>query len=66
MDLINLKFVKLSPNIKTPTKSNEFAVELDIYSPTDCERLKSHNRVSTEPEADWQSWQAVSSSTGYK
>ena len=31
-----------------------------------CERLKSQNRVSTEHEADWQSWQAVSSSTGYK
>ena len=30
------------------------------------ERLKSQNRVSTEHEADWQSWQAVSSSTGYK
>ena len=35
MDLIYLKFVKLSPNIKTPTKSTEFAVGLDIYSPTD-------------------------------
>ena len=35
MDLINLKFVKLSPNIKTPTKCTEFAVGLDIYSPTD-------------------------------
>ena len=31
-----------------------------------CERLKSQNRVSTEHEADWQSWQAVSSFTGYK
>ena len=31
-----------------------------------CERLKSQNRVSTDHEADWQSWQAVSSSTGYK
>ena len=35
MDLINLKFVKLSPNIKTPTKSTEFVAGLDIYSPTD-------------------------------
>ena len=35
MDLINLKFVKFSPNIKIPTKSTEFAVGLDIYSPTD-------------------------------
>ena len=35
MNLINLKFVKLSPNIKTPTKSTEFATGLDIYSPTD-------------------------------
>ena len=35
MNVINLKFVKLSPNIKTPTKSTEFAAGLDIYSPTD-------------------------------
>ena len=33
MDLINLKFVKLSSNIKTPSKSTKFAVGLDIYSP---------------------------------
>ena len=33
MDLINLKFVKLSSNIKTPSKSTEFAVGLNIYSP---------------------------------
>ena len=35
MDLINLKFVKLSSNIKTPTKSTKFAVGLDIYSSAD-------------------------------
>ena len=35
MDLINLKFVKLSSNIKTPSKSTKFAVGLDIYSPAD-------------------------------
>ena len=35
MNLINCKFVKHSPNIKTPTKSIEFAAGLDIYSPTD-------------------------------
>ena len=35
MDLVNLQFVKLSPNIKTPTKSTQFAVGLDIYSPND-------------------------------
>ena len=35
MDLINLKFVKLFSNIKTPTKSTKFAVGLDIYSSTD-------------------------------
>ena len=33
MDLINLKFVKLSPNTKTPSKSTKFAVGLDIYNP---------------------------------
>ena len=33
MDLINLDFVKLSPNIKTPTKTTQFSVGLDIYSP---------------------------------
>ena len=33
MDLINLKFVKLSSNIKTPSKSTKFAVGLDIHSP---------------------------------
>ena len=35
MDLINLDFVKLSPNIKTPTKATQFSVDLDIYSPKD-------------------------------
>ena len=35
MDLINLQFVKLSCNIKTPSKSTKFVVGLDIYSPTD-------------------------------
>ena len=35
MDLINLNFVKLSSNIKTPSKSTKFAVGLDIHSPTD-------------------------------
>ena len=33
MDLINLKFVKLSFNIKSPSKSTKFAVGLDIHSP---------------------------------
>ena len=33
MDLINLKFVKLSSNIKTASKSTKFAVGLDIHSP---------------------------------
>ena len=32
MDLINLKFVKLSSNIKTPSKSTKFTVGLDIHS----------------------------------
>ena len=27
-------------------------------APTSCERLKSQNRVSTELEADWQTWQS--------
>ena len=35
MDLINLKFVQLSSNIKTPSKSTKFAVGLDIHSPVD-------------------------------
>ena len=35
MDLINLKFIKLSSNIETPSKSTKFAVGLDIYSSTD-------------------------------
>ena len=35
MELINLDFVKLSPNIKTPTKATQFSVGLDIYSPKD-------------------------------
>ena len=35
MDLINLDFVKLSPNIKTPTKAIQFSVDLVIYSPKD-------------------------------
>ena len=35
MDLINLDFVTLSPNIKTPTKATKFSVGLDIYSPKD-------------------------------
>ena len=35
MDLINLNFVKLSLNIKTPTKATQFSVGLDIYSPRD-------------------------------
>ena len=35
MDLINLDFVKLSPNIKTPTKATQFSVGLDIYHPND-------------------------------
>ena len=35
MDLINLKFVKLSSNIKTPSKSTKFAIGLDIYSSAD-------------------------------
>ena len=35
MDLVNLDFVKLSPNIKTPTKGTQFSVSLDIYSPKD-------------------------------
>ena len=35
MNLINLDFVKLSPNIKTPTKATQFSVCLDIYSPKD-------------------------------
>ena len=35
MDLVNLDFVKLSPKIKTPTKSTQFSVGLDIYSPSD-------------------------------
>ena len=35
MNLIDLKFVKLSSNIKTPSKSTKFAVGLDIYSSAD-------------------------------
>ena len=35
MDLVNLDFVKLAPNIKTPTKATQFSVGLDIYSPKD-------------------------------
>ena len=35
MDLFNLDFVKLSPNIKTPTKTTQFSVGSDIYSPKD-------------------------------
>ena len=35
MDLVNLDFVKLSSNIKTPTKATQFSVGLDIYSPKD-------------------------------
>ena len=35
MDLINLEFVKLSSNIKTPTKTTQFSVGLDICSPRD-------------------------------
>ena len=35
MDLVNLDFVKLSPNIKTPTKATQFSVGLDIYSSKD-------------------------------
>ena len=35
MDLINLKFVKFSSNIKAPSKSTKFAVGLDIHSPAD-------------------------------
>ena len=35
MDLINLDFVKLSPNIKTPSKATQFSVGFDIYSPKD-------------------------------
>ena len=35
MDLIHLDFVKLSPNIKTPTKATHFSVGLDIYSAKD-------------------------------
>ena len=31
MDLVNLDFVKLAPNIKTPTKATQFSVGLDIY-----------------------------------
>ena len=33
MDLVNLDFVKLSPNIKTPSKATQFSVGLDIHSP---------------------------------
>ena len=44
----------------------EFLQNSQTNQQTNCERLKSQNRVSTEHEADWQSWQAVSSSTGYK
>ena len=36
MDLVDLNFVKLSPNIKTPTRSTQLAAGLDIYSPIDC------------------------------
>ena len=35
MDLVNLDFVKLLPNIKTPTKATQSSVGLDIYSPKD-------------------------------
>ena len=35
MDLINLDFVKLSPNFKNPTKATQLSVGLDIYSPKD-------------------------------
>ena len=35
MDLVNLDFVKFSPNIKTPTKATQFSVGLDICSPKD-------------------------------
>ena len=35
MDLVNLDFVKLSPNIITPTKATQFSVGLDMYSPKD-------------------------------
>ena len=35
MDLISLDFVKLLPNIKTPTKATKFSVGLDIYGPKD-------------------------------
>ena len=35
MDLVDLDFVKLSPNIKTPTRATQFSVGLDIYSPKD-------------------------------
>ena len=36
MNLVNLGFVQLPPNIKTPTKATQFSVGLDIYSPKDC------------------------------
>ena len=35
MDFSILDFVKLSSNIKTPTKATQFSVGLDIYSPND-------------------------------
>ena len=35
MDLVNLDFVKLSSNIKTPTKATQFSIGLDVYSPKD-------------------------------
>ena len=35
MDLVNLDFAKLSPNIKTLTKATQFSVGLDFYSPKD-------------------------------
>ena len=58
----------LGLKILTIDSQEEEDYVVGTINPTDkyCERLKSQNRVSTEHKADWQSWQAVSSSTGYK
>ena len=34
------------------------SVNLTIYKQGSCDRLKYQNRVSTELEADWQTWQS--------
>ena len=48
MDFVNLKFVTLSPNIKTPTRSTQLAAGLDICSPIDCTiHAKEQELIST-------------------